>query len=267
VIVRSAIVGAVVMLAGAAPTTVAVADEVKPEEDAAVAEAPAEKKETRTTPEKATASKPNAKPAGRKPTLDEQLLKELIGEDEPADDDPLERAIEGMRDAQKKLADKETGKPTRDVQEQVIKDIEKLIELAKQPPPPSQNPNQSRNPRPKPKPQDQPDQNDRPESKPESSGSSGAPQTADQKTESDRARESTDEQRQAREREAELARRRDMIKDIWGHLPPSLRQKLLNVGDEKTVPKYDDLVRRYFESLAEEGTSNTPKRRSRAGKE
>ena len=43
-----------------------------------------------------------------------------------------------------------------------------------------------------------------------------------------------------------------LAKDVWGHLPPQLRQELLNVYSEKYLPKYEDMVRRYYEALADE---------------
>lgn len=176
--------------------------------------------------------------------------------------DPIESAIEGMRNAQKRIAEKDTSAKTREVQEQVVKDLEKLIEQAKKPPqsPPPQSQNSQ-------------DQNQNPQDRKQGQGRKNSPQPEDgqkteeekqsdsgeapgrQKSESEKARESSDEARAAREREAEMARRRDLVKDVWGHLPPALRQKLLNVSSDKSLPKYDELIRRYFESLAEEGGS------------
>lgn len=179
-------------------------------------------------------------------------------DDEPeagAGKNPLDSAIEGMRAAQNQIADKETGKSTREIQEQVIKDLEKLIEQAKNPPKSPQSPNsssQSQNS----KSQNRQNSSSSKSSRNQQQAKNGADQAEGQRTEADKAKESSDETRAAREREAELARRRDLIKDVWGHLPPALRQKLLNVASEKSLPKYDELVRRYFESLAEEGTQS-----------
>lgn len=48
-----------------------------------------------------------------------------------------------------------------------------------------------------------------------------------------------------------------VVKDVWGHLPPHLRDQLLNVYGEKYLPKYEDLVRRYYEVLAEQSRKGT----------
>lgn len=179
--------------------------------------------------------------------------------------DPLESAIEGMRQARQRMADKKTGSETRDIQQQVIKDLEKLIQHSKNPPkgspPPPPQSSQNQNPRNN-RNQDRQKspQPNIPEDQKHETGESGDAQNQ-QKTESDNARESSDEARAAREREAELNRRRDLVKDVWGHLPPALRQKLLNGSSDKSLPRYDELIRRYFESLAEEGSTLPPRRK------
>ncbi|MCC7424073.1 MAG: hypothetical protein IT428_27730 [Planctomycetaceae bacterium] len=209
--------------------------------------------------------------------LTEDLLDLVVGPkrdkkgDKPApegpagNNDPLESAIEGMRKARQRMADKETGSETRDIQEQVIKDLEKLIQQSKNPPkgsaPPPPQSSQNQNPRNN-RNQDRQKspQPNTPEDQKQETGESGDAQNQ-QKTESEKARESSEEARAAREREAELSRRRDLVKDVWGHLPPALRQKLLHGSSDKSLPRYDELIRRYFESLAEEGSTMPPRRK------
>ena len=43
---------------------------------------------------------------------------------------------------------------------------------------------------------------------------------------------------------------------VWGHLPPSIREKLTNVSTDQMLPQYRDLIRRYYESLAESDSDN-----------
>ncbi len=45
--------------------------------------------------------------------------------------------------------------------------------------------------------------------------------------------------------------RRVLVKQIWGHLPPSLQRRVLTGTNEKPVPKYQRLIKRYFQALAE----------------
>jgi hypothetical protein len=52
-------------------------------------------------------------------------------------------------------------------------------------------------------------------------------------------------------KKAEMLRQQQMLKDVWGHLPPTLRDELLNVSGDQYLPKYADQVQRYYEALAE----------------
>jgi hypothetical protein len=62
---------------------------------------------------------------------------------------------------------------------------------------------------------------------------------------------------QARKAAAEQARRQELIKDVWGHLPPHLREAMQNSFSEKYLPKYDELVKKYYESLAEKNRNRS----------
>ncbi len=50
-----------------------------------------------------------------------------------------------------------------------------------------------------------------------------------------------------------------MLNAVWGHLPPSVREKMLSLSSDKYLPKYEDLARRYFEALAEPSRNQTMK--------
>ncbi|QDV29666.1 hypothetical protein Spb1_15800 [Planctopirus ephydatiae] len=57
-----------------------------------------------------------------------------------------------------------------------------------------------------------------------------------------------------RERERlakEAARKRQLEVDVWGHLPDTVRGELLNSFDERILPSYERLVKKYYEALAE----------------
>jgi hypothetical protein len=42
-----------------------------------------------------------------------------------------------------------------------------------------------------------------------------------------------------------------ITKDVWGHLPPQLRQQMSQFYRERFMPKYSELLRQYYSSLAE----------------
>ena len=43
-----------------------------------------------------------------------------------------------------------------------------------------------------------------------------------------------------------------LLKDVWGELPPRLRQQMLQSSVEKFVPKYEFEIEEYFKTLAEQ---------------
>jgi hypothetical protein len=179
-------------------------------------------------------------------STDEELFKKLTGggasNDRPQEN-PLEQAIRAMREAQKRIDGKDAGLKTRELQQDVVKNLEQLIEAVKQQAQSSPSGGKS------PKPQD---------GDPMQKGSK-PPEPAetkpgdDGKTRKDKSPESTDKARDAENRQFAPLSSDRMSNKVWGHLPEKLREKLLNVYQDKYLPKYDDLVRRYFESLAEEG--------------
>jgi len=157
--------------------------------------------------------------------------------------DPLEDAIGQMRTVQRRIEAGDTGRQTRELQQQIVDNLEKLIERA--------NRQQSR-PNESPQPQQQPPDGHKPDKQQQSNDtrSSGG---KDQQKQNEDAKGSTDRVGKGRDHQAELLRRRQTVKEVWGHLPPALQQKLLNIFSEKYLPKYEELVRRYYEALAEQG--------------
>jgi hypothetical protein len=97
---------------------------------------------------------PKAQPGKPKTGRDEELLRGLVGKDPLATDatkNPLEEAIQGMRSAQERIQGKDTGKETREIQEDVVANLQKLIDLAKKnqnkpPSPQSGSPKSPQNP-------------------------------------------------------------------------------------------------------------------------
>ena len=44
----------------------------------------------------------------------------------------------------------------------------------------------------------------------------------------------------------------DIIREVWGHLPPKLREAMQNASLEEYLPKYEQHIREYYRRLAEE---------------
>jgi hypothetical protein len=51
---------------------------------------------------------------------------------------------------------------------------------------------------------------------------------------------------------AALERMKEMLNDVWGHLPPKVREQLQSSAPEEFLPKYEKLIEEYYKRLAEE---------------
>ena len=52
----------------------------------------------------------------------------------------------------------------------------------------------------------------------------------------------------------DLARLQQILKQLWGHLPPKLRDQMQSSSIEEFLPKYEKLIEEYYTRLAEEGS-------------
>ncbi|QDU07855.1 hypothetical protein [Gimesia aquarii] len=152
---------------------------------------------------------------------------------------PVELIIEEMKRAGKLLQDQQTGQQTQKIQQQVVENIQKLIheiESASKVSLQQSNPKQDQPQNTKQKTQQQKD----------GMGQKKIPQPSQGP-----ARQSSERQEKGLVTPGSLTKSNGHIKDTWGHLPPAVRQQLLNVYTEKFLPKYEEQVRRYYEALAE----------------
>ncbi len=180
--------------------------------------------------------------------LDRQLLEDLTGkkkEDEPKDKQRLKQLIKRMEQAEEEISKKKTGNKTQQLQQNVVDDLEWLIQLVSE-----QNRMQ------KTKKESQKNSTSGQQPKPSETKASQTPKSAPDKkgtNKKDQTGDSDNSLRTAKNKKPAVIGKSVLEKDVWGHLPPTLRKKLLNIYSEKYLPQYDDEVRRYFESLAEEG--------------
>jgi hypothetical protein len=185
---------------------------------------------------------------------DEELLDAVSPRDKNAGSeevDRLERAINGMWNSKKRVAGSDTGRETQEIQNQIVKDLEQLLALLKKQqqnrqnsPQPNRNQGQNGDQSPNDRQKTQKGQTD-----PQNSGAKSEPQGGRRNEgQSSDSEERTDPARLAA---AEEARRARMSKDVWGHLPPHLRTAMQNAFSENYLPRYEELVKKYYESLAE----------------
>ena len=64
--------------------------------------------------------------------------------------------------------------------------------------------------------------------------------------------ERTESERKAAE---EAARKKKLEMDVWGHLPPHLRDRMLNNYGERMLPRYQQMVKQFYEALSEQSES------------
>jgi len=157
---------------------------------------------------------------------------------------------ENLRKADQGLSTGETGTETLAAQQKAIEELEKLIDAAR-------SDSRSRNAS---SPstagsEQRAGSNDSP--KEQASSTQQDPQGGSASQRPDKA-SSSDENATAPAGSANVLQRfrANVVRDAWGHLPQRLRDQLLNVSSDKYLPKYDGLVRDYFESLATPGSES-----------
>jgi len=183
------------------------------------------------------AAKPADRPADATSDLDQQLLEQLAeGEDIGREaSDPLVSIGRRMRVAEALISRQVTSQKTQRVQQLVIEDLNRLIEQLQKQCRSGQCSSKSA-----PKPGAKPGS----KSRAGSGENTGANQPAKESTERPGGKASDRE---------ELARLQQMLKQIWGHLPPKLRDQLQSSSIEEFLPKYEKLIEEYYTRLAEEG--------------
>lgn len=194
------------------------------------------------------------------PVADPPITAETTADKPTADQTALDQRLEKltlkMQQASQQLGEKQTGRDTQDLQTAIIKELDELLKQ-----PPQQQPSssgggggsQSQN---------QGGKSLKSSSSASSAQPSGASQPGEgQQTQSQQAGGEMQNRQQADDSEertgparhvpvAALPRRR-MEVDVWGHLPDKVREQLLNAYGERMVPQYEDLVQRFYRSLAD----------------
>jgi hypothetical protein len=193
-------------------------------------------------------AEPARKPSGEK---DEPVPEE--GPEEKAEE-ILGRLTKNLRMAEDRLDHKDTSDATQQLQRDILSDLDALI---------------SQSGRRQPQPQEQQQQDSQQGSRPQRSGSKrqqGQPRAGGQRSQRSQttARKSAPTPGQAAQRQAgaprpadrraeELNKIADLYKDVWGHLPETMRQEMDQYAREQFMAKYQDLLKQYYSTIAEKG--------------
>jgi hypothetical protein len=249
------------------------------------AAAPAEPKQ----PGKAEDDGPKDKPPGkgkgkpREAEPDDAIVPEDGADPEEDDQEVLERLAKNMRAVEEKLGNREVGEPTRQQQRDILKDIDALLRRKQQqsggggaePPPPQGGADQDNQ------------QEKQGGAQQKQRGSSGRRMAGKGKQGGQRNARAGRQRRPGRSSGRMTAGRqqpqgnepqpmpqtgnepgqggsndrterkrdpKDPYKDVWGHLPESLRAQMDAYSNPQPfMPRYDDLVKKYYRTIAEQG--------------
>ena len=164
----------------------------------------------------------------------------------------LSQIVAGMQRAGKDISERQVSAETVRVQTEVLSGLDLLIRLAEQNPPPDSPPPTPPPNRPPPTPETPPP------GQPQGEGSDATGRKAgsdSRRTDQDPQNASDGSGSSPPDTEAPATRRRVIVREIWGHLPPALQRRLISGEDEKPLPRYERLVEKYFESLAEQSAA------------
>lgn len=183
-------------------------------------------------------------------------------------DDPAairDRIHRNMESTESKLKDRDPGDATRELQQKILADIDKLLEQNNnQPPPPQSVGGGSGSPPQSPPPpqggasnsrrqQRRQQQQQQKGQQPPPQGASGQ-QPQPQQPQGDEpkpAGQQAGNPRDARPLPRGPDQFADVVKDVWGHLPESVRQEADHYYRERFMPRYRDLVQEYYKRVSE----------------
>jgi hypothetical protein len=170
--------------------------------------------------------------------LDRQLLDQLgQGEDLGSESsDPFLVIGRQMRTAEELIGRRDASATTQRIQQQIVTDLDQLIEQMNKQCAGGQSSSAG-------KPSPSPDKQGKPGSKAGSGENRGG---------SKPARESETRVGQNDASDARLAQVMETLKQVWGHLPPRVREQMQSGMAEEFLPKYERLIEQYYQRLAEE---------------
>jgi hypothetical protein len=169
--------------------------------------------------------------------LQEQLRRELGAAAEKEDDNPVLGIARRMMDVQTRIADADGGEKVQDEQKRIVADLDKLIEQAKKScgkcsgscSKPGQASSRSSNPSAK-------KSGSKPGTKP---STKPAQQSSQRPAEKKTVKPDPEEMK-------------NLIKDLWGELPPNVREQMMQNPTEQFVPQYESMIEEYYRRLSEE---------------
>lgn len=209
--------------------------------------------------------KPNDPAPEKKPDAPKEGPKEKPKEDpkqknkpkpsEPDESEPevdeketLARINKNMRASEDRLAKKDASESTRQIQRDILKDIDTLFEQKKKQQQ-QQSSQQNQNPQDQQSKQNQRSQrSQRNQQANKRSGSDQRPGQGNQPR--DAGNQAGAGSSGSKKDGNKLA---DLYKDVWGHLPEMMRMEMDTYSKEKFMARYKELLEQYYATIAEKG--------------
>lgn len=180
---------------------------------------------------------PNVSPGEADQDLPGRLRRELGTAAVSEDENPLLEIARRMREVQDRIDQHDSGPTTRNLQEQIVADLDRLIEDARrrcrQSKPGSTQPQQTaarQSPG-----QLQPNQGDGPQDPGTGPATTAAAGPADGSP----------------ARQTDMAQMQEVMKRLWGQLPARQREQMIQSSPEEFLPKYELLIEEYYRRLSE----------------
>jgi hypothetical protein len=169
--------------------------------------------------------------------LGEQLQRELGAAAEKEDDNPMLIIARNMFEVRHRITQADTSPNTINMQKQIVSDLNLLIEQAKKSCGQcSSNASNSQN-------------SSAQNPQPSSTSKSGA--NAGKKTGVKPATSSSPQNSNSQTRKADMEETQTRMKNLWGELPPHIRDQMQQIPAEEFIPKYEQQIEDYFRELSE----------------
>ena len=185
--------------------------------------------------------------------LDDELLKGLDdGEDigpggdkgqVGASDNPFADLSRRMHEVESRIAQTRSDDETQKLQDKIANDLRKLIKELERRKKSSASSSSSSN-------KDQQTAEREKVNQPETGGAGQQAAGDSQPASDDPAKDSTEDLKNRKSEKPETAQMDEALKDIWGQLPPHLRQQMEQYAKEELLPKYELHIEEYFRALA-----------------
>jgi hypothetical protein len=197
-------------------------------------------------PKKGPASRPSASRPDDEETGEDKNPAAAPGAE--AEKEVVKRIAKNMRASEDRLSQHDPGTATRQIQGDILKDLDALIKQSEQPPPQSQQSQQDRSPNKQNR--NEQNQNPRQQRAEKQRRQGGRSQQQQQRAAAAPAGEIPGRGGVSKERMGKIA---DLYKDVWGHLPETMRMEMDQYSREQFMAKYSDLLKRYYSTIAEKG--------------